>query len=210
MESYNDMSLGDLHFALGVLERKGDIEELKRAKKIYEDRSLEMMVKQEKAYENTKYKTVLYRIIAAITDAIFISLFLYILMKYAFGIELFDNSERTPFLNTMLSLSPYIYSIAFHAIFGKTIGKMFSGIKVVKNTDETKISVTQAFLRDCIPFILVVIYAIPALSSFYIIILLTSIINILWPVLEIVTTLTNKKRRALHDFIAGTVVIIEK
>lgn len=203
------MSLSDLEFQLGVLERKGEIEELEKAKKIYEDRSSEMMVKREEEYENTKYKTVISRIIAAIIDGLLL-FFAYVLAQYVFGVELFNNSENSTLINTVLLLFPYIYSIVFHTAFGKTIGKMLSGVKVVTNRGEIKITLIQAFLRDCVPFLLVLLYTIPTLSSVYIIVFLANIMNILWPILEILTTFTNKKRRALHDFIAGTVVIHEK
>lgn len=203
------MSLSDLEFQLGVLERKGEIEELEKAKKIYEDRSSEMMVKWEEEYDNTKYKTVISRIIAAIIDGLLL-FFAYVLVQYVFGVELFNNSKNSTLINTALLLFPYIYSIVFHAAFGKTIGKMLSGVKVVTNRGEIKITLIQAFLRDCVPFLLVLLYTIPTLSSVYIIVFLANIMNILWPILEILTTFTNQKRRALHDFIAGTVVIHEK
>ena len=199
-----------MEFMLGVLESRGDISELEKAKKIYDDKSSKMMIDRDKEYEKTKYKTVISRILAAIIDGLIILFFVYTLMHYVFVIEIFNNEEISTLINAAFFLLPYIYSVTFHAIFGKTIGKMFLGIRVVTNKGETNISVIQALLRDIIPIILVLLSVIPAISSLNIIVALANIMNIVWPLLEIVTTFTNKKRRALHDFIAGTVVIHEK
>lgn len=110
------------------------------------------------------------------------------------------------------------YSVVSHGIFGKTIGKKICKVTVL-DVSERKLPFIKAVLRDLFP-IIVLFLSLPfelvsvwegvnpftkqeysildwiAMSSFYI-----------WFVVEIVTMLSNKKRRALHDYIAGSVVI---
>ncbi|MDQ8181705.1 RDD family protein [Pelagicoccus sp. SDUM812005] len=117
-------------------------------------------------------------------------------------------------VNIAVTLFFYGYSIYFHGTYGGTIGKLKTGIRVVDAKTEQPIGMRQALLRDIVPLALALfLYAyafsqagmadfesspyvawVPALFGF-------------WFLAEIVTMLTNEKRRALHDFIAGTVVI---
>ncbi len=119
------------------------------------------------------------------------------------------------------------YSITLHAKYGQTVGKMACKVRVVDFKTEENISWRQALLRDSVPlFITIVICAQElfllcsgklraadlnntpdphqALGTYYQFIFLTLF---LWFCAELVTMLTNKKRRAIHDFIAGTVVV---
>ncbi len=121
------------------------------------------------------------------------------------------------------------YNIGLHAKFGQTLGKMATKIKVV-NIDFSPIGLKQASLRHSVEFGLsglsVVLTAwglflmpqeqietlgffdrsteiaklVPALNP--VIWVLTA-----WAYSELLIMLTNKRRRAIHDFIAGTVVI---
>jgi uncharacterized RDD family membrane protein YckC len=112
-----------------------------------------------------------------------------------------------------------------HARFGQTIGKMVTKVRVINFRTEGKISWAQAWLRDGIPLFLslgLVGYEVYELLSGRITPsalekgetfnvngvywLLTGIPG-LWFIAEVLTMLTNRKRRALHDFIAGTVVV---
>ena len=126
--------------------------------------------------------------------------------------------ELTEMMNTALILgvpTTYIlYSIYYHGRYGATIGKYLCKVKVVDAQSEAPISMKQAFLRDCIPFAIVVLILIHVLimgpeaqignkspTSFL------SWTYLLWFIVEVLTMLTNSKRRALHDFIAGTFVV---
>lgn len=119
-----------------------------------------------------------------------------------------------------LSYSLYwLYSVILHARCGQTLGKMATGVKVLDVSEQSIPSLRQAFLRDIGPI---------AINSFAFLYLVQLVLNdrfapgaavntipamILgvaamgWFLLEIITMLTNPKRRALHDFIAGTVVV---
>ncbi len=108
----------------------------------------------------------------------------------------------------------YFYGIYFHGAYGATIGKMMTKVTVVDSATEGPITFKQAFIRDFIAILLSIILVIymffadnstnnvNVYDSFYIF-----LIPGLWFLAEVITMLTNKKRRALHDYIAGTVVI---
>ena len=76
---------------------------------------------------------------------------------------------------------------------------------------ECPITFKQALLRDAIPAVLIVCLLTAGTFStitgdesliFWVFAVLAT-----WFLLELITMLFNKKRRALHDFIAGTVVV---
>lgn len=123
-----------------------------------------------------------------------------------------------------------VYNIYFNAKFGGTIGKLAVGIRVTR-PDGSWIGWREAWLRSCIDVALaaawmtVEIYALMKvnvqtyLSSgvFERMELLESLypawcsyierVGDVWCWSELVVLLLNRRRRALHDFIAGTVVI---
>ena len=113
----------------------------------------------------------------------------------------------------------WLYSVCMHARYGQTLGKMATGVKVLDVSEDGTPSLRQAFLRDIGSVV------ISSLAYLYLVQLVVngryaegaqvnetpgmilSIAALAWFALEILTMLTNPKRRALHDFIAGTVVI---
>lgn len=119
----------------------------------------------------------------------------------------------------------WFYSIYMHARWGQTVGKMTTRVRVVDAVTEEPITFKKAFLRDGVPILILFPlkiyslyslfteseYNIPQASSDYSalanIVDWTDFIAGVWWFAEIVTMLTNEKRRALHDFIAGTVVV---
>lgn len=123
------------------------------------------------------------------------------------------------------SLAWLLYTVAMHARYGQTVGKMVTKVRVVDFRTEGSISWRQAWLREGIPMVLSLGFlgwevfliltgsvspsalasgeVLPASKGFW---LLTALPG-LWFIAEILTMLTNEKRRALHDFIAGTVVV---
>ena len=131
-----------------------------------------------------------------------------------FNVESFANE----ILVALFTFDIYAYSVLMHAYFGKTIGKMFVGIRVL-TIEENKISFKHAILRDIVPIFIMLIsissvlevmfpQPMPSTSISPIFFIITGF-PLIWSLLEIFTMLFNKKRRALHDFIAGTVVIRE-
>lgn len=116
-------------------------------------------------------------------------------------------------VSMIATIGYYAYSIYFHGKHGGTIGKLKCKIRVLDAKSEAPIGYKQAFLRDCVPLVLSMAFYANALTQDA-----DSIENAAsftyapmmmgaWFIAEILTMLTNKKRRALHDLIAGTVVI---
>lgn len=116
------------------------------------------------------------------------------------------------------------YAVVLHAKYGQTYGKRVCKIRVVDHQTEGAISFKQAFLRESIPVLVtlgivgyegylilsgemtqdaVIKGEYASQTSFQVLTLLP----LLWFVAEVITMLTNEKRRALHDYIAGTVVV---
>ena len=117
------------------------------------------------------------------------------------------------------------YSILCHGLYGRTLGKLLFGV-VVRDVSESPLSLRQAVLRDIVPLV-----SAPLSLAVEIPYVLRGIdpdgaerwaetmpgllnwmgvlnwIGLLWFCTELVTMLTNRKRRALHDFIAGSVVV---
>lgn len=125
------------------------------------------------------------------------------------------------------NLAWLVYTVAMHARYGQTVGKMVTKVRVVDCRTEGKISWLQALIREGIPLLVslgFVGYEVYGILSGHItpralangeaynfssnapFWLLTAIPGI-WFLAEVFTMLTNRKRRALHDFIAGTVVV---
>ena len=109
------------------------------------------------------------------------------------------------------------YSVGMHGTFGQTFGKMATKV-IVLDVSEIKLSYKQAALRDIVPILtwplnFYVAYQVAfagvtneeLVQSPVAVAIFASLFG--WMVLELVTMLFNNKRRAIHDFIAGSVVI---
>jgi len=120
--------------------------------------------------------------------------------------------------NVFLYSSYWIYSVVLHARYGQTVGKMAMKVKVLDVSETRTPGFAQAFLRD-IGYILM-----NSVALAYLVYLFatgrdvrldeTSIAahvlvwaNFGWFIIEVITMSTNQKRRALHDYIARTVVV---
>lgn len=112
----------------------------------------------------------------------------------------------------------WVYSVLMHGLYGQTIGKMITGVKVLDVSEVRRISMRQSVMRDSIYILintaalatsvyLVVTGASVDSDSFIMTGAMVGIAALAWSAAEILTLLTNKKRRALHDLIAGTVVL---
>jgi len=157
-----------------------------------------------------KYSTFFERLIANFIDGVVISLI-------GLTFRLFQGMESVILISIISLISgvyPYLYNILLHGFGGQTIGKMFMGIKVFDKSEKRIISFKQALIRDSIPLggviVLNLLTFIFNLNDHNLLTSITSIIVsilLIWSILEIITLLFNSKRRALHDFIAGTVVL---
>ncbi len=174
-----------------------------------------------------KYKTFWRRFFAIIIDFL-------VLAPITILLEYISNTTGVQFFSLFDNFTIYAYTIILHGLYGQTLGKYILRVKVL-TLSETKISFKNAFLRDAIPLLLTFIivgYMFvnvgPMLASFgsnempseqqltelmlqmqklFIPMMILTLMHIAWVLLELITMLTNNKRRALHDFIAGTVVV---
>ena len=118
---------------------------------------------------------------------------------------------------TFATFLPFVYSVYFHNKSGQTIGKRLVGVKVIDIDDINKISFYQAILRECIYLIAAVVglsYTLFLTTQTdkpnFVIDAYVDFLNFpiyLWPLLELVTMLTNYKRRSINDLLAKTVVV---
>jgi len=128
-------------------------------------------------------------------------------------------------MSILISTFPYLYSIIMVGKYGQTVGKMLLRVKVVDNTTEKEASYNQAFMREVIPLLIIILIGIVSFfvlygedlenfkpSTFgYIILFLPAWSLLIWTITEIVTMFLNNKCRAFHDIIADTIVVkIEK
>ncbi|MET0243788.1 MAG: RDD family protein, partial [Flavitalea sp.] len=115
------------------------------------------------------------------------------------------------------AILPLVYSIVCHYRTGQTIGKWVTGIRVVDVSETRKLTLGQAIARDS------VVLGIEIMGILYCLYLLFSTADpgyivsefdaftywpfFIWSILELITLFSNKKKRALHDYLAKSVVV---
>ena len=178
--------------------------------------------KKHPAYPDKRYRTFWPRLWASITDALVVIVLSFIPQNFTnFYPAVWDTAL---WLAVIFGVWGYpaitwFYSIYLHGRFGQTVGKMFTRVRVVNALTEEPITYRHALLRDCVPILI----SIPLLiyNSYLLLtespVLEPSTLNELanwtiyirgiWWLVELITMLTNDKRRAVHDFVAGTVVV---
>ncbi|MEO7803520.1 MAG: RDD family protein [Actinomycetota bacterium] len=130
-----------------------------------------------------------------------------------------DRAAATILVWGTVSYSVYwVYSVLLHARYGQTLGKMVAGVKVLDLSEEHVPSLRQALIRD-FPHIVV---SVASLVYLYVLVvvgkysreaeiggpgLVIGIASMIWVLLELVTMLASERRRAIHDLLAGTVVV---
>jgi len=157
-----------------------------------------------------QYNTFWPRLFAAVIDSIvFIILGMVIAM-----IPIENNKNNFIIVQLLYSLLPLTYFVVCHGRYGYTIGKKMMNIKVTRVDEKNLIGYSRAFYRESVWFLtnmaLIVYLIIDNLHSETIdtnVLRIGFYTSIVWSLLELVTMLMNEKRRAIHDFIAGSVVI---
>ncbi|RKD90174.1 RDD family protein [Mangrovibacterium diazotrophicum] len=194
--------------ALEILEERGEVAEEYRRLKSTLKQDISRIAPSE--IENDRYQTFWRRAAANSVDGFLLRMAGTLLGYFAITESAIGNNMFA----AVDLLLPFAYSILLHSISGQTIGKMLLGVKVFDKSEKTVIRFRQAFLRDSVPLTLSLFlglfFANGWLGSDDL--LSTSAafmiwIVVLWSFLEIVTMLFNSRRRALHDLIAGTVVL---
>jgi uncharacterized RDD family membrane protein YckC len=164
--------------------------------------------------DNLKYKTGLKRFGAAIIDGIVFIPFVFIQNW------LFKNTEsltiKIVWTLFILFLSLF-YSIFLHFKFGQTIGKWLTGVKVIDISELRKMSFKQSIIRDSF-YLVTEIFALLYFAYLFFRTSQTGDLfeeyrdfttypTLIWTLLELISMLTNSKKRAVHDFLAKSVVV---
>ena len=164
--------------------------------------------------DEIKYGTGLKRVWAAIIDGI-IFLPIVLLGNWVFKIQRHIYIE---FIWTaFLIFASALYVTILHYKYGQTFGKWVVGLKVLDVSETRNLTLQQAILRDIFDWILAIIATI---YYGYLVLRNNTEHSLIqdyaefsdnpfwnWTLLELVSMMTNRKRRALHDFIASSVVV---
>ena len=168
----------------------------------------------------TRYKTIWKRICASIVDTI-------VLLPITLGSTwTMKHHASLPagilvLIYLLSCLAGFVYIIGLLGKYGQTLGKMALHVIVMDIGERVHINYFQAFKRNLVSLILTAIpmsYQIVQILSgtftlssvdgtpahFDLVMLL---INFIWFLAEITSVLATSKRRAIHDFIAGSVVV---
>ncbi len=116
-----------------------------------------------------------------------------------------------------IAVTSHGYTVILHWRTGQTVGKMASNVKVVDATTFRPITFRQAVLRDsgdiAFSVIAVALVSVQVTTNSYhprdsnLAENIQSLANVVWFVAELVTMMTNPRRRALHDLLGHTVVV---
>lgn len=159
-----------------------------------------------------KYQTFVPRLVALLIDG-------FIMMPLAILDDWFRRAEFSPaFFYVWIPLSLLVapvYKILMHGLYGQTLGKMYMNVKVLNATEEP-IKFVQAFVRETPQLIfnlgsifigIAFLGVNPEDENFQTIYKFLMTFAGVWSLADILTFFTNDKRRALHDFLAGTMVV---
>ena len=173
--------------------------------------------RQDSKKDTEKYRTGLKRIGASILDG-FVFMPLLFLEQW-----IYKNTSNIFILfawATFVGFAPLFYSVILHYKTGKTYGKWVAGVEVLDISETRKLTFLQSVYRDSFYLLIAIagtVYygfllahsesAEDVLSDY------SSFSNnpvLWWTLLELITMLTNNKRRAVHDFLAKSVVVRTK
>ena len=127
------------------------------------------------------YPGVFDRVKAMVTDSIVIIVFMFV-ASYAFS--LFDNVPDYARLIVFVFIF-LLYDPLFTSIFGGTIGHMMVGIRVKRESNEQK-------------------------NILFHLAILRFIVKAFLSIISLFTVFGNEKRKAIHDYLVGSVVIYVK
>lgn len=162
---------------------------------------------------NNKYNTFLQRLVAPFIDALVFIPFIIFEQVYAV------TEDKWLYIgyNLVYSICWTLYSVIGVGKYGQTIGKKVMKIKVFSLDEKSLIGYKRAFFRESVLFfvsiggIVWVYFTTSDTAPFRDELIgkynITLIISCTWLIAELITMSFNNKRRAVHDFIAGSVVV---
>jgi len=163
----------------------------------------------------SKYNTFGKRFAAAIVDGIIFMPFGY-LLNYLTSFDTISFGIISALINTLAWTAYYVIG---HGKYGQTLGKRLLEVKVLAIDEKKTIGYKKAFIRESVWFFTEIatigyfafnFFSDSFKSSFYGIdnvSFFLSLTSLLWLIAELITMLFNDKRRAVHDLMAGSVVI---
>ena len=169
----------------------------------------------------TAYSTFWRRFWAGFIDSFVVGIPLAIVLGIALamlGLHRYDPGVRLA-SDALFNVVFIAYSILMHSRSGQTVGKRATSVIVLDVTETRVPTLKEAALRDIgdiIPTALVIGFSLAGYLSgdfalnpdrYVAVSAPLSLFTGLWFLTELVTMMTNSKRRALHDYIAGTVVM---
>ena len=162
-----------------------------------------------------KYNTFGKRFAAAIVDGIIFMPVGY-LLNYLTSFDTISYGIISSLINTFAWTA---YFVIGHGKYGQTLGKRLMDVKVLSLDEKNTIGYKKAFIRESVWFFTEIAtigyFAITFFSDSYVspfygidnVSIFLSLTSLLWLVAELITMLFNDKRRAVHDLMAGSVVI---
>lgn len=158
-----------------------------------------------------------------------------ITLPVTIGVHVFDNMGRLNYLYSLLPVYIFYFFYNVYSIkrWGGSPGKLISGLVIIRK-DGMKAGWKEAILRNIVGYVIAVFSVVCYVSALFhmsdsdfssfsygeranhLMALMpawhayVNWANQIWIWSEFVVLLTNARRRALHDFIAGTVVIKKK
>jgi uncharacterized RDD family membrane protein YckC len=160
-----------------------------------------------------KYQTFGKRFLSSVIDG-----FIFLPFAFLINYNFIDQNASAYLIYTILYLTLFTsYVVIGHGKYGQTLGKKLMGVKVLDLNEINVIGYKRAFLRESVWFFAEVIrilfivyyinYDLPREGINSIDLGLVTFGSSIWLVIELVTMRFNKKRRAVHDYIASSVVI---
>jgi uncharacterized RDD family membrane protein YckC len=186
-----------------------------QAKRLLADLRGHVLGQTPTAIVGRKYATILLRLGARITDGL---IFAPLVMLGTFFLLRSSISWMHIAWLVIIQIATLVYEILMLGIYGQTLGKMACGV-IVRDISERPLNMKQAVLRNILTLILLrfgIWFYLPPIDhsqppfSFAegsLDMRVFGIISCIVGWADILTIFANPKRRALHDYIAGSVVI---
>ncbi|WP_207532973.1 RDD family protein [Desertivirga arenae] len=165
-------------------------------------------------FPSNKYHIGRRRVLATLLDSMMLLAPLVAITANAAHFENFTVFTIVALIYPWFQISYFVFS---HYRSGQTFAKATLNIRLVDISESGGITLKQALLRECV-WIAIEVFALMA----YLIRTINSASELpwldmiesvgssfatIWFILEVVTVLTNKNRRSIGDYIAGTIVI---
>lgn len=165
-----------------------------------------------------KYNTFVPRFWASLIDDLILALLFGVMAIIALSLDFPVKITRLGYV--AYGLIHLSYRIILHGCFGQTLGKMAAKVKVLA-LDETPLGMRRAFLRNSVDVVLALVnwfiavpmmlksgslgglHQVPHGDAYFLFVYSSQA----WLLVELLTFFASTRRRAAHDFIAGSVVV---